>query len=48
MKFATLITAFAAVATVSAAVVDTNANRMARGLPPKAPAKRATGVSREL
>lgn len=44
MKFTIIFTALAAVATVSAATVDTNAARMTRGLPPKSPAKRATPV----
>ncbi|KAF8144409.1 hypothetical protein K438DRAFT_1857795 [Mycena galopus ATCC 62051] len=42
MKFSTVFIALTAVATVSAARVDTNAFRMARGLPPKAPAQRPT------
>jgi hypothetical protein len=42
MKFSTVFLAFTAVATVSAARVDTNAYRMARGLPPNPPAKRST------
>ncbi|KAJ6495109.1 hypothetical protein C8R45DRAFT_163525 [Mycena sanguinolenta] len=42
MKFSALFIALTAVAAVSAARVDTNADRMARGLPPKAPAQRST------
>ncbi|KAJ7805308.1 hypothetical protein B0H14DRAFT_2881035 [Mycena olivaceomarginata] len=42
MKFTTVFVALAAVATVSAARVDTNAYRMARGLPPNPPAQRST------
>ncbi|KAJ7865420.1 hypothetical protein B0H13DRAFT_1898586 [Mycena leptocephala] len=37
MKFSVVFIAFTAVATVSAARVDTNAYRMARGLPPNPP-----------
>ncbi|KAJ6533821.1 hypothetical protein DFH09DRAFT_1181295 [Mycena vulgaris] len=44
MKFSTVFIALTAVATVSGARVDTNAYRMARGLPPKAPAQRSTPV----
>ena len=44
MKFTIIFTALATVATVSAANIDTNAYRMARGLPPKAPVKRASPV----
>jgi hypothetical protein len=44
MKFSTVFLAIAAVATVSAARVDTNAYRMARGLPPNPPAKRSTAA----
>jgi hypothetical protein len=47
MKFTTAIAVLATAATVSAlSIADTNANRLARGLPPKAPAKRATPVTR--
>ncbi|KAF7368262.1 60S ribosomal protein L27-A [Mycena venus] len=42
MKFSTVFIVLTAVATVSAARVDTNAYRMARGLPPKAPTQRST------
>ncbi len=42
MKISAVFIALTAVATVSAAVVDTNAARMARGLPPNPPAKRST------
>ncbi|KAJ6568545.1 hypothetical protein B0H19DRAFT_872163, partial [Mycena capillaripes] len=42
MKFSTVFIALTAVATVSAARVDTNAYRMARGLPPNPPAQRST------
>lgn len=43
MKFSIAFAVLAAVvATVGAAPVETNAQRMARGLPPKAPARRAT------
>ncbi|KAJ7807949.1 hypothetical protein B0H13DRAFT_2386098 [Mycena leptocephala] len=42
MKFSTVFIALAAVATVSAARVDTNAYRMARGLPLNPPAQRST------
>lgn len=46
MKFTTALAVLAATATVGATFVDTNANRMARGLPLKAPARRSTPVSR--
>ncbi|KAJ7859413.1 hypothetical protein B0H13DRAFT_1513037, partial [Mycena leptocephala] len=42
MKFSTVFIALTAVATVSAARVDTNAYRMARGLPPNPPTQRST------
>ncbi|KAJ7483633.1 hypothetical protein FB451DRAFT_1555540 [Mycena latifolia] len=42
MKVSTVFIALTAVATVSAARVDTNAYRMARGLPPNPPAQRST------
>ncbi len=42
MKFSTVFIALAGVATVSAARVDTNAYRMARGLPLNPPAQRST------
>ncbi|KAJ7723054.1 hypothetical protein B0H16DRAFT_344076 [Mycena metata] len=42
MKFSTVLIALTAVATASAARVDTNAYRMARGLPPNPPAQRST------
>ena len=46
MKFTTAIAVLAAAATVSAtSITNTNAYRLARGLPPKPPAKRATPVS---
>ncbi|KAJ6480922.1 hypothetical protein C8R45DRAFT_1004083 [Mycena sanguinolenta] len=41
---AALFTILLAVATVGAARIDTNAYRMARGLPPNAPVKRGTPV----
>ncbi|KAJ7896531.1 hypothetical protein B0H13DRAFT_1623994 [Mycena leptocephala] len=42
MKFSTVFIALTAAATVSAARVDTNAYRMARGLPLNPPAQRST------
>jgi hypothetical protein len=44
MKFSAVFIALTAVATVSAARVDTNAYRMARGLPPNPPTQRSTPV----
>lgn len=45
MKFFAAFTVLAAaVATVGAAAIESNAQRMARGLPPRAPARRATPV----
>jgi len=47
MKFAAALAVLAAAATVSAnAHADTNAYRLARGMTPKAPSKRASPVSR--
>lgn len=46
MKFAAVFAVLATAATVSASVLETNAQRFARGLPPKAPVKRATPASR--
>lgn len=47
MKFASVIAILAAAATVSAALPDTNANRLAQGLPIKAPKhRRGTPVNR--
>ncbi|KZP29782.1 hypothetical protein FIBSPDRAFT_946656 [Athelia psychrophila] len=43
MQFFTAITVLAAaIATVGAAAVETNAQRMARGLPPKSPVRRGS------
>jgi hypothetical protein len=44
MKFASVIALVAAATVVSA---DTNGERMARGLPPLAPARRGTPVARK-
>ena len=47
MKFATALAFALTAATVSASsLFNTNANRLARGLPPNAPFKRATPASR--
>ncbi|KAJ6492674.1 hypothetical protein DFH09DRAFT_854562, partial [Mycena vulgaris] len=44
MKFSTVFIALTAVATVSAARVDTNGYCMAHGLPPNPPAQRSTSA----
>ena len=47
MKFTAVVAILAAAASVSAkAMFETNASRLARGLPPKAPLRRSTPVSR--
>ena len=46
MKSFAALAILAATVTVGATFVDTNANRMARGLPLKAPAWRSTAASR--
>ncbi|KAG6865218.1 hypothetical protein C0991_004341 [Blastosporella zonata] len=49
MKFTTVFTVLAAAAAASASAfsgAETNADRMARGLPPLPPNRRATGVAR--
>ncbi|KZP17046.1 hypothetical protein FIBSPDRAFT_957159 [Athelia psychrophila] len=50
MKFASAIAFLAAIAAVSAAPTETNAKRMARGLPPLAPVihDRATPVAHSV
>lgn len=46
MKFAIAFAVIATVATIGASAFETNAYRLSRGLPPKAPVKRATPASR--